>query len=127
MFFKQCKALFAPLLIMLGIILLFGMTWRFFGALPGGGFIIDALLGVALGCVLGLLPLLYGNARERFVTQRWFACAMLLIVMIYQYSSAFAGVRIPWLSWLNATHGRVPLAEGVLLGYCAIGAMRARR
>lgn len=127
MFIKQCKALFAPLLILLGIIFLFGTKWTFLGALPGGAFIVDALLGALLGCALGLLPLLYGGGRERFVAQRWFACAILLTVMAYQYSAAFAGVRIPWLAWLDAAHARVPLAEGCLLGCCAVGALRARR
>ena len=127
MFFKQCKVLFVPLLVMIVIVLGLGGSWSpFAGSI--GGFFWEVFLGVVLGSVLAAMPILYGaGARERFVTQRWFACTLLAAVIIYQYLAQLTGLRIQWLEWLHSTSNRVLFAEGCLMGYCAVGALRALR
>jgi len=126
-FFRQCKALFTPLLLAIIVVLGLDAGWSPFSGATGR-FIWETLLGMAFGCVLALMPLLYSaGPRERFVTQRWFACGLLAAVIVYQYLAQLAGLRVPWLQWLNTTSNRVLFAEGCLLGYCMIGALRARR
>ncbi len=126
-FWKQCKVLLAPPLIMLLIVVGYEQSWGI-GSSGAVSFLLELLLGMALGAVLGLMPILYGSgAKERFVTQRWFACGLVVLIIAYQYGAANAGVRIPWIDWLRIDHSRVLLGEGCLLGYCIIGALRAKR
>ena len=127
MLFRQLKALFAPLVILIVAVFLFGTTWITFERVEGGAFLINALLGALLGCALALLPLLYGAARERFAVQRWIACLLLLAVLVYQFAAQYAGAHVSWLGWLRTEEARAVFAEGCLIGYCLVGAIRARR
>lgn len=127
MFWKQCKALFVPLIVVLLIAVVFNANWNPFAG-AAGEFIWYLLLGIALGVVLGMMPMLYGGgAKERFATQRWFACGLVLAVILYQYVARFAGADIAWLDWLTARHPRAIMGEACLLGYCVLGALRAKR
>lgn len=127
MFWKQCKALFVPLMVVLLIAFVFNANWNPFAG-ETGVFIWYMLLGIGLGIVLGMMPMLYGGgSKERFVTQRWFACAFVLGVLLYQYVTLVTGTNIPWLAWLAKGLPRTIMGEACLLGYCVLGALRAKR
>ena len=127
MFLRKLRAMLVPLVLLLVVVLCFG--WD--APLPGGAsasFLWNVLLGALLGCALCLLPTLTGSgARERFAAQRWLACVLLALVLLYQYGAAHWGVRIPFLQWMLAENARVLFAEGCVLGCALVTAIRAKR
>jgi hypothetical protein len=124
-FAKRGRVLLAPLAVLALVVFLFGKSVALFSGREAG-FFWNVLLGLALGLALGLLPVLSGDAmRERFALQRWIACALIGVALIYQFAAAFWGLDIPWMRWLHAADTPRLLAEGCLLGYCIFGALRA--
>ncbi|MDR3051008.1 MAG: hypothetical protein LBU67_04740 [Oscillospiraceae bacterium] len=129
MFVKQCRVVLMPVLLLLAVVFLFELKFSASGV-PNFDFLWTALLGALLGCALCLLPLLAGtnSTRDRYAAPWWFACALVLLVILYQYFCTIQNpAPLPTLRWLRIRTPAPLSGEGVLLGYLFVTAVRAKK
>lgn len=105
-----------------------GIQWSW-NAIPHFSFYWNVLLGLALGLLLAMLPLISGaaNGRVGFRTQWWVCVCLIVLVLFFQYLLAYGGLSVSWLRWLAVKGDRALMGEGVVLGYVLGFALRARR
>lgn len=105
-----------------------GIRWTW-NAIPHFSFFWNVLLGMALGLLLAMLPLISGtvSARVPYRAQWWIGFCLIVLVLFFQFLIAYGGLSVSWLGWLKAGGDRALMGEGVVLGYTLGFALRARR
>lgn len=91
-------------------------------------FLWDALLGIALGVGLYLLPGLSGVRPKAHPNAGlyWVTAFVMALLLCLQYMALVTGQALFDQSWLLASSGRSCVVEGAGLGYCMAHAMRGR-
>lgn len=91
------------------------------------------LLGLATGALLGIgiavLPLLAGAAQAKVAgrTQWWIAVALMALVLLLQFLMHAYGLRVSWLNFLRVSRETVLLAEGAVLAFSTVQAVKAKK
>ncbi len=122
MFLRKLIVIVVPLGMMLLICLcspLFAGMDAFFGSL---------LLGLLLGCALGLLLPLAGatQLREPFAWLLFVPALITLLILLYQYLASL-GADVPLLRLLNTRDSRVITVEGAFAAYMLTFSIRTGR
>ena len=112
MFLRKLTVIVLPL----GMLLLICLLLSPLSAL--GPFFGSLALGVLLGTALSLLLPLAGatRLREPFAHLLWFAAALTLAVLLYQYLASM-GTEVPLLRLLSTRDSRVITVEGAFAAY----------
>ena len=122
MFLRKLTVLVAPLLLALGLCLLFPV-------MGGLGFWSNVLKGLLLDGVLALLLPVSGAGRKRepFAGLLWVPAVVLALVVTYQYLESIGTVNWPVLSMLTTRDGQVVMVECALTGYMAAQCIRTKK
>lgn len=101
-------------------------TWK---ALPHFSFFWNVLLGLALGLLLAMLPIISGTASARvpYRAQWWIGFSLIVLVLFFQFLIGIGSLSVSWLRWLAASDVKILMGEGVVLGHVLGFALRARK
>ena len=122
MFLRKLTVMVAPLLLALGLCLLFPV-------MGGLGFWSNVLKGLLLGVVLALLLPVSGAGRRRepFAGLLWAPAVVLALVVGYQYLESIGSSDWPALRLLTTRDGQVVLVECAFTGYMAAQCIRTKK
>ena len=122
MFLRKLTVMVAPLLLALGLCLLFPV-------MGGLGFWSNVLKGLLMGVVLALLLPISGAGRKRepFAGLLWVPAVVLALAVTYQYLESIGTVNWPVLSMLTTRDGQVVMVECALTGYMAAQCIRTKK
>ena len=122
MFLRKLTVMVAPLLLALGLCLLFPV-------MGGLGFWSNVLKGLLLGVVLALLLPVSGAGRRRepFAGLLWVPAVVLALVVGYQYLESIGTADWPALRLLTTRDGQVVLVECAFIGYMAAQCIRTKK
>ena len=122
MFLRKLTVMVAPLLLALGLCLLFPV-------MGGLGFWSNVLKGLLLGAVLALLLPVSGAGRRRepFAGLLWVPAVVLALVVGYQYLESIGTADWPALRLLTTRDGQVVLVECAFIGYMAAQCIRTKK
>ena len=122
MFLRKLTVMVAPLLLALGLCLLFPV-------MGGLGFWSNVLKGLLLGGVLALLLPVSGAGRRRepFAGLLWVPAVVLALVVGYQYLESIGTADWPALRLLTTRDGQVVLVECAFIGYMAAQCIRTKK
>lgn len=123
--FRVVASVVGTLLLTLWVL---GSRWTW-NAIPHFSFFWNVLLGLALGLLLAMLPLISGTGPSRvpYRAQWWIGVALIVLVLFFQFLIAYGGLSVSWLGWLKVGGDRSLMGEGVVLGYVLGFALRARK
>ena len=122
MFLRKLTVMVAPLLLALGLCLLFPV-------MGGLGFWSNVLKGLLLGGVLALLLPVSGAGRRRepFAGLLWVPAVVLALVVGYQYLESIGTADWPALRLLTTRDGQVVMVECALTGYMVAQCIRTKK
>ena len=121
MFIRKLTVITVPLLLLTGIVL----SWEW---IQGIGFFGNVIKGALLGLSLALMLPLSGARRQRsrFARMLWIPCALLVLVIAYQYLASI-GQSIPALKMLETQSAQTVLAESAFSLYMFVAGFWGER